>query len=68
MKTALWIYHFMPLNFDLRMPDTDSPDSLLYGLLGLLLFGVLHAVYAVTQVEKGTKPECYFTISEAQLN
>ena len=57
MKTTLFAILLFTVStpFDLQLYDTDSPNSFLYSLLGLLLIGVVHTVYAVKQVQKETQ-------------
>jgi hypothetical protein len=45
MKALFSLFiHFYPSNISERLPAPDSPNSLLFGLLGLLLIGVTQAL------------------------
>ena len=51
MKTMLLTMDLLTKLIDLK----DTPDSLLLGLIGLLLIGVIHAVYVVRNVHMNAK-------------
>ena len=57
MKAALLttILFLFPAHFKVQISfDFNSPNSLLYGLLGLFLVGVIQAIYTFTQLQRGT--------------
>ncbi len=68
MKTTLLTLLFFNNRTDLVPSETGSPSTLLFGLLGLLLIGVLHAVYTLLKTQSEAKPEQHSTISEASFN
>jgi hypothetical protein len=55
MKTRFSHSEFNPSNILQRLPESDSPNMLLFGLLGLLLMGVFHALFQVSRIHASGK-------------
>jgi hypothetical protein len=70
MKALFYLLiHLYPSNITELLPVSDSPNSILFGLLGLMFIGVVQAVFGLLKLQKETKkPKPFFAISDAQFN
>ena len=66
MEISLLTIDSLPKLTDVEFLETGSPNSLLFGLLGLLFVGVVQAVYLAWQVQKDATEQRRATMSNLQ--